>query len=143
MTKNLDCRLKANKSKKICINKKENKSKKTKQQYFFNPNNPKLSFDVYINKNPSDTISIKYTTLEDVSNTIKKLERLFKKQEYTHKRIWQVAMIMKVRLDVIKKNSPHIKNINSRLKLATKYYNFLKKRTQEKTFEDRKKLKFF
>jgi len=148
MSKKFDCRLKANKSKKKCINKKENKSKKSKkskklkQQYFFNPNNPKLSFDVYINKNPSDTISIKYTTLEDVTNTIKKLERLFKKQEYTHKRIWQVAMIMKVRLDVIKKNSPHIKNINSRVKLATKYYNFLKKRTQEKTFEDRKKLKF-
>ena len=150
MTKKLDCRLKKHKSKKSCVNKRlhkstKKKSKKTKtqkQQYFFNPNNPKLSFDVYINKNPSDTISIKYTTLEDVSNTIKKLERLFKKQEYTHKRIWQVAMIMKVRLDVIKKNSPHIKNINSRVKLATKYYNFLKKRTQEKTFEDRKKLKF-
>ena len=150
MTKKLDCRLKKHKSKKSCVNKrlyksikkKSKKSKKMKQQYFFNPNNPKLSFDVYINKNPSDTISIKYTTLEDVSNTIKKLERLFKKQEYTHKRIWQVAMIMKVRLDVIKKNSPHIKNINSRVKLATKYYNFLKKRTQEKTFEDRKKLKF-
>ena len=145
MSKKFDCRLKANKSKKKCINKKENKSKKSKklkQQYFFNPNNPKLSFDVYINKNPSDTISIKYTTLEDVTNTIKKLEKLFKKQEYTHKRIWQVAMIMKVRLDVIKKNSPHIKNINSRVKLATKYYNFLKKRTQEKTFENRKKLKF-
>lgn len=142
MTKKLDCRLKINKSKKTCINKKSKKTKQSKQQYFFNPNNPKLSFDVYINKNPSDTISIKYTTLEDVNNTIKKLERLFKKQEYTHKRIWQVAMIMKVRLDVIKKNSPHIKNINSRLKLATKYYNFLKKRTQEKTFEDRKKLKF-
>ena len=112
MTKNLDCRLKTNKSKK-CINKKSKKSKKlkkSKQQYFFNPNNQKLSFDVYINKNPSDTIPIKYTTLEDVNNTIKKLERLFKKQEYTHKkRIWQVAMIMKVRLDVIKKNSPHIK----------------------------------
>ena len=145
MTKKLDCRFKKHKSKKKCINKKENKSKKSKkqkQQYFFNPNNPKLSFDVYINKNPSDTISIKYTTLEDVSNTIKKLERLFKKQEYTHKRIWQVAMIMKVRLDVIKKNSPNIKNINNRVKLATKYYNFLKKRTQEKTFEDRKKLIF-
>ena len=145
MTKKLDCRLKKHKSKKSCVNKRLHKSKKTKkqkQQYFFNPNNPKLSFDVYINKNPSDTISIKYTTLEDVSNTIKKLEKLFKKQEYTHKRIWQVAMIMKVRLDVIKKNSPHIKNINSRVKLATKYYNFLKKRTQEKTFEDRKKLKF-
>ena len=150
MTKKLDCRLKKHKSKKSCINKKlykstkkkSKKTKKQKQQYFFNPNNPKLSFDVYINKNPSDTISIKYTTLEDVSNTIKKLEKLFKTQKYTHKRIWQVAMIMNVRLDVIKKNSPNIKNINNRVKLATKYYNFLKKRTQEKAFEDRKKLIF-
>ena len=104
MTKNLDCRLKTNKSKK-CINKNQKikEIKKSKQQYFFNPNNPKLSFDVYINKNPSDTIPIKYTTLEDVNNTIKKLERLFKKQEYTHKRIWQVTMIMKVRLESNKK----------------------------------------
>ena len=134
MVKNIDCRLKKNKNKKSC---KKNK-KSNKKQYFFNPNNPKISFDVYINKNPKDTISIKYTTVEDVKNTINKLEKLFKRKEYTHKRIWQVAMIMKVRLDVIKKNSPHIKNINSRIKLATKYYNFLKKRTQEKTFEDRK-----
>ena len=152
MPKKLDCRLKINKSKKTCINKnksnklnKSKKSKKTnksKQQYFFNPDNPKISFDVYINKNPSDTISIKYTTLEDINNTIKKLEKLYKSKKYTHKRIWQVAMIMKVRLDVIKKNSPHIKNINQRLKLATKYYNFLKKRTQKKTFEERKNLQF-
>ena len=150
MVKNIDCRLKINKkickknkSKKINKSTKLKKSNKTeKKTYFFNPNNPKLSFDVYINKNPSDTISIKYTTIDDVKNTIKKLEKLFKKKEYTHKRIWQVAMIMKVRLDVIKKNSPHIKTINSRLNLATKYYNFLKKRTKEKTFEDRKKLNF-
>ena len=28
-----------------------------------------------------------------------KLERLYKKGKYTHKRIWQVGMIMKVRLE--------------------------------------------
>ena len=49
----------------------------TKQQFFFNPKNPKKSFDVYIDKNPKDTIPIKYKTIDDVKNTIKKLERLY------------------------------------------------------------------
>ncbi len=51
---------------------------KTKKQFLFNPDNPKKSFDVYIDKNPKDTIHIKYTTLEDVKNTIDKLEKLYK-----------------------------------------------------------------
>ena len=42
---------------------------KTKKQFLYNPNNPKKSFDVYIDKNPKDTIHIKYTTLLDVKNT--------------------------------------------------------------------------
>ena len=49
---------------------------KTKKQYLFNPNNPKKSFDVYIDKNPKDTIKIKYKSLADVKWTIHKLERL-------------------------------------------------------------------
>ena len=64
--------------------------------YFFNPEDPKKSYDVYIDKDPSDTIPIKYTTLDDVKNTIKKLEKLYKNYEYNHKRIWQVGMIMMV-----------------------------------------------
>ena len=47
--------------------------KTAKKQFLYNPNNPKLSFDVYIDKDPSDTIPIKYTTLQDVRDTIKKL----------------------------------------------------------------------
>ena len=58
------------------VEKKENKRKK---QFLYNPNNPKKSFDVYIDKNPDDTIPIKYTTVSDVKKTIKKLERLYKK----------------------------------------------------------------
>ena len=84
--------------------KKSKKSKKSKKEFLYNPNNPKKSFDVYIDKNPSDTIHIKYTTLEDVKNTIKKLERLYKTKKYSHKRIWQVGMIMKVRLEAMKKH---------------------------------------
>ena len=82
------------------INKKHYKTK-TKKQFLFNPNNYKKSFDVYIDKNPKDTINIKYTTIDDIKNTIHKLEQLYKKKKYTHKRIWQVGMIMKVRLEVI------------------------------------------
>ena len=57
----------------------KNKTKKIiKKQFLYNPNNPKKSFDVYIDKNPKDTIHIKYTTLDDVKNTINKLETLYK-----------------------------------------------------------------
>jgi len=116
-------------------NKKKSK-KSNKKQFFFNPNNPKKSYDVYIDKNPSDTISIKYKTLTDVKNTIKKLERLYKNNKYPHKRIWQVAMIMKVRLNVLKDKKL------KQYKLAEKYYNHLKKRTKVKGLEERKKFKF-
>jgi len=96
---------------------------KTKKQFLYNPNDPNKSFDVYIDKNPKDTINIKYTTLQDVKNTINKLETLYKHKKYTHKRIWQVAMIMKVRLEVLKEKKPKQYN------LAKKYFEFLGKRT--------------
>ena len=105
----------------------KNKTKKQKQkqkQFLFNPKNPKKSFDVYIDKNPTDTINIKYTTLEDVNNTIDKLEKLYKNKKYTHKRIWQVGMIMNVRLKVLRNKKP--KQFN----LANKYFKFLGKRTK-------------
>ena len=79
---------------------------KTKKQFLYNPNNPKKSFDVYIDKNPNDTIHIKYTTVEDVKNTIDTLEKLYKNKKYYHKRIWQVGMIMYVRLKVLKQIKP-------------------------------------
>ena len=96
---------------------------RSKKQFLFNPTNPKKSFDVYIDKNPKDTIHIKYTTLEDVKNTIDKLEKLYKSKKYTHKRIWQVGMIMKVRLNVLQSKKPR------QYALANKYFRFLGKRT--------------
>ena len=51
-----------------------------KSKFLYNPDDPKKSFDVYVDKNPKDTISIKYTTVQDVKNTILKLEKLFKKK---------------------------------------------------------------
>jgi aminopeptidase C len=62
--------------------------------------------------------------VQDVKNTIDRLEKLYKSKKYTHKRIWQVAMIMKVRLDVLK---------NKKLEqytLSKKYLDFLGKRTK-------------
>ena len=111
-------------------------NKRTKKKFLYNPNNPKKSFDVYIDKNPNDTIPIKYKTLNDVKNTIKKLERLYKSDKYTHKRIWQVGMIMYVRLKVLKKKKKQQYN------LAKKYFEFLGKRTDIKNETDRKKYKF-
>ncbi len=105
-------------------NQNRNRKNKTKKQFLYNPNDPKKSFDVYIDKNPNDTIPIKYTTIDDVKNTIKKLEKLYKSKKYTHKRIWQVGMIMKVRLEVLKDKKP------KEYKLSKKYFEFLGKRTK-------------
>lgn len=94
------------------------------KRFLFNPENPKMSFDVYINKNPNDTISIKYKTYEDVKNTIMKLERYYKTKKYDHKRIVQVEMILMVRLRVLKgKKMKHYK-------LSEQYFEFLKLRTR-------------
>lgn len=127
--------------------KKRSVKNKTKKQFLYNPNDPKKSFDVYIDKDPSDTIPIKYTTIDDVKNTINKLEKLYKTNKYPHKRIWQVGMIMKVRLESMLKHKNTLyrkaKNVKSRFKLANKYFIFLGKRSKCKSEKDRKKMKFF
>ena len=114
-----------NKTKKLLKKKNTtNTTNTTKKHFLFNPENPKKSFDVYIDKNPKDTIKIKYTTLDDVKNTIDKLEKLYKNKKYTHKRIWQVGMIMNVRLKVLRTKKP------KQYALANKYFIFLGKRTK-------------
>ena len=115
--------------------KKKSKSRKTKKQFLFNPEDPDKSFDVYIDKNPEDTIHIKYTTIEDVKQTIDKLEKLYKNKKYSHKRIWQVGMIMYVRLKVLRDKKPQ------QYALANKYFLFLGKRTKLAE-KDRYKLSF-
>ena len=107
----------------IKTRKKKQNGGKTRKRFLFNPDDPKRSFDVYINKNPRDTIPIKYTTITDVKNTINNLEKLYKDKKYPHKRIWQVGMIMKVRLEVLKNKKPE------EYKLSNKYFKFLSNRT--------------
>jgi len=97
------------------------------RKFLFNPNNPKTSFNVYTDKNPHDTIPIHYKTLEDVKNTIEKLEKLYKAKKYPHRRIWAVAMIMKVRLEVLKQKKL------KEYKLAKRYFEFLGERTKMDT----------
>ena len=116
--------------------KRDKKKTKKKKQFLYNPDDPKKSFDVYIDKDPSDTIPIKYTTIDDVKKTIRKLERLYKSNKYPHKRIWQVGMIMYVRLKVLKQKKP------KEFKLSEKYFKFLGKRTKIKDEKGRKGLTF-
>jgi len=113
----------------------EPRRNKTQKAFLFNPDNPDKSFDVYVDKNPNDTIPIKYKTINDVKNTIHSLESLYKSKEYSHKRIWQVGMILYVRLKVIKKIKP------AEYELALRYFNFLKYRTSLPS-DKRYKLKF-
>ena len=100
---------------------------------------------MYIDKDPSDTIPIKYTTVQDVKNTIKKLEKLYKTDKYSHKRIWQVGMIMKVRLEAMLKHKktryPNAKHVKERFDLANKYFLFLRSRTK-KGEKERKRMVF-
>ncbi len=123
-----------------------NKKTLKKKQFLYNPNDPKKSFDVYIDKNPKDTIPIKYTTVQDVKNTIEKLENLYKKGIYPHKRIWQVGMILKVRLEAMLKHKnelyPNAKNVKNRFSIANKYFSFLSKRSKEKDDKKRKLMRF-
>lgn len=119
-------------NKKKFIKKPKDYSKKY-SKYKYNKGSKSKSFDVYLDKNPKDTIHIKYKTLSDVKSTIRKLEKLFKSNKYSHKRIWQVGMIMYVRLRAMKGKTKQ---------------KALAKRTKEKgknkkeTFEKRKKMNF-
>lgn len=83
-----------------------------------------------------NAIPIKYTTLEDVKATITKLERLYKNGKYSHKIIWQVGMIMYVRLKVLKSKKPR------EYRLAERYFKFLGRRTKIKGEPLRKLLQF-
>lgn len=90
---------------------------------------------LYTDENPKDTISIKMTTLQDVKNTIDKLEKLYKSGKRPHIRISQVAQVLEQRLRFMKdKKRQH--------SLAKKYTDFLKERTKKKDDKERKKLIF-
>ena len=57
---------------------------------------------LYTDENPKDTVSIKFSTMDDVKKTIRKLERIFKNGEREHKRISQIAQVLEQRLRFMK-----------------------------------------
>lgn len=98
------------------------------------------NYDLYSDANPKDTVRIKYATLQDVKDTIKKLEKLYKKGERKHSRISQIANVMTQRLRVIKDKNPKIDK--GRFELSKRYFDFLKERTKIKGETSRKKYVF-
>tara|TARA_R100001440_G_scaffold25806_1_gene41959 strand:+ start:498 stop:818 length:321 start_codon:yes stop_codon:yes gene_type:complete len=87
---------------------------------------------LYTDENPKDTVSIKFSNLNDVKNTISKIERQYKSGKIDHKRASQIAQVLEQR-------TRFMKGKQKENKLAKKYTDFLKERTKSK---DRKKLKF-
>jgi hypothetical protein len=108
-----------------------NKTIKKEKTFFEN-------YDLYSDANPDDTIRIRYKTIKDVNDTIKKLERMYKREEISHVRNVQIVNVMTQRLRVIYDNTG--KGFN-RYKLSKRYFEFLKGRTKLKG-DDRVRLIF-
>ena len=102
-------------------------TKKKKDIYF------KSGYDLYSDKNPDDTVRIKYKTVEDIKETIKKTEKLYKENKITHARNFQIFNVMVQRLRVIKEKFGHNKklNIEARYKLANSHLEKIKKRSKK------------
>jgi len=90
---------------------------------------------LYTDENPKDTVEIKFKTLAEVKQTIRKLEQLYKKGERPHIRISQIAQVLEQR-------TRFMKGKEKENQLAKKYTEFLKQRTKKKSNEERKKLIF-
>ncbi len=88
----------------------------------------KKSKTVYTNSNPRNTIPIRFKTPEDVQNTIDRLEHLYSSKRYSAKRIWQVALILKIRLEVMKEKKPE------EFALAKEYLDIAKTRMQNQKY---------
>ena len=87
---------------------------------------------LYTDEDPSSTIPIKFTTVQDVKDTINTLEKLYKSNKFPHVRISQVT-------NVLEQRTRFMKGKKKENDLAKKYTSFLKERTKSK---DRKKMQF-
>ena len=108
------------------------KKTKKKQTYF-------KKYDLYSDANPKDTVKINYTTVKEVTDTIKKLEKLYKSGSKPHRRIVQITNVMTQRLRVITEKTGKGGN---RYKKSKRYFDFLKSRTKVKGEEKRKAMSF-
>ena len=90
---------------------------------------------LYTDEQPNDTVSIKFSTVQEVKNTINKLEKLYKSGTRPHIRISQIAQVLEQR-------SRFMAGKKKENALAKKYTSFLKERTKIKNEKDRKKMVF-
>ena len=78
---------------------------------------------------------INFDTVNDVKNTILKLETLYKNNKYEHRKVSHVSMIMYGRLKLLKDKK------KKEFELAERYFEFLKERTKLSQIQ-RHKFKF-
>lgn len=95
-------------------------------------------YDLYSDANPSDSVRVKFDTIENLNKTISKIERLYKKNKITHARAVQITNVITQRLRVIYNNTGKAKD---RFDRSKNYFEFLKKRTKLSE-EKRKKFIF-
>jgi hypothetical protein len=100
-------------------------TKKKKDIYF------KSGYDLYSDKNPKNTVPMKYKTIQDIKDTIKNTEKLYKEGKISHQRNFQIYNVMVQRLRVIKERYGDNEklNIDNRFELAKKHLEKIKKRT--------------
>lgn len=75
--------------------------------------------DLFTDANPKDTISIKYSSIQDVKQTIRKLKSYLRNKKYSKKRIKLVALVMMGRLKHLRRIKPQ------QYKMAYKYWKSL------------------
>ena len=90
---------------------------------------------LYTDEDASDTIPVRFASVKDVKDTIKKLEKLYKSGKRPHLRISQVANLLEQR-------TRFAEGKKKQNELAKKYTSFLKERTKKKSEKERKKLVF-
>ena len=90
---------------------------------------------LYTDEDATDSVAVRFATVKDVKDTIKKLENLYKSGKRPHIRISQIAQVLEQRSRFM----PGKKKENA---LAKKYTDFLKQRTKKKSDIERKKLVF-
>ena len=89
---------------------------------------------LYTDEDATNSVPIKFSNINDVKQTIRKLESLYKSGKRPHKRISQIAQVLEQR-------SRFMQGKKKENALAKKYTTFLKERTKQK-LDQRKKMVF-
>ena len=90
---------------------------------------------LYTDEDATNSVPIKFSNINDVKQTIRKLESLYKSGKRPHVRISQIAQVLEQR-------TRFMKGKKKENELAKRYTSFLKERTKKKSEQERKKLTF-